>query len=174
MPKEWVFRAGCAPCTCDQEDNSTQHQEEDTMENDYAPLDPYGADLATLRAAAATPEQTFEDKWKAERLHEVIADSVEMRDDDGYVAELRLAEAEAEVGECAPPNPYAAGIKALQARDARAREAKENSLMATKIDNLVTKLQQLLSSLGSVADCKSDNERATHYASYTTTQQTCV
>ena len=41
------------------------------MTNDYTPPDPYAAGLKALRTAAAatsTPEQTFEEQYKAERL----------------------------------------------------------------------------------------------------------
>ena len=86
--------------------------EEDTMTD--IP-NPYEHDLKKLRAANATPESTFEEDWKAERLHALAAEY--------RAADLRTAERstpclmEAEAASFAPPNPYAAHIKGLQSKE---------------------------------------------------------
>jgi hypothetical protein len=91
----------------------------------FAPPDPYAAGIAAMSAASATPESTFEERWKAERLEALNAEHARL---DALVAahpSPRLTTAEAE--SLAPPDPWNAGIKALRERDARAATAKETA-----------------------------------------------
>jgi hypothetical protein len=88
----------------------------------YAPPDPYAKDIAAMRAAEATPESTFEEKWKADRLRDLAGE-------DDRLATLRAARgipeprlavlSAADLAAYATPDPYAAGIKALQAKEAK-------------------------------------------------------
>jgi hypothetical protein len=77
--------------------------------------DPYAEGVKQLRAAAATHETTFEARYKAERLAALLAAEAE---DDGT---LRVAAIDDDdyVADYEPPDAYAAGIKALQASDAK-------------------------------------------------------
>jgi hypothetical protein len=92
----------------------------DQAHEDIVPLppDPWGPGLAAMRAASATPPPTFEDKWKADRL---AALAIEHAKIDAHIAvhpsPPRLTTAELKT--YAPPNPYEAGIKALQAKKAK-------------------------------------------------------
>jgi hypothetical protein len=89
-----------------------------THDDDFTPLDPYAASLATLKAAAATPLSTFEDEYKASRLRELAVTRAALDAHFAAATGLRLTAAElAEIPD--PPDPYAAGIKALQLKAAR-------------------------------------------------------
>lgn len=74
--------------------------------------DGYAAALAKLRAANATPESTFADRYAAERTRAL--------DDEHARHAARLAErptprlTAAELSTYAPPNGYAAGLAALK------------------------------------------------------------
>lgn len=71
----------------------------------YTPPNPYAAGLAALRAAAATPETTFEDRYKAERLAALAA---EHRENPVVYRAAR------DLASYAAPDPYAAGLKAMR------------------------------------------------------------
>jgi hypothetical protein len=85
--------------------------------------DPYQKELAALRAASATPETTFEDSLKADRMRDLAA---EHRRLDAHVDAHRAETLRTAAGRQSypPPNPYEGGIKQLRERDARAKEAK--------------------------------------------------
>ena len=68
----------------------------------YRAPDPY--DLAGLRVASATPESTFEDGWKAERLRELDAERA--RRDGGPATNPRPRLTVAELSMYAPPDSY--------------------------------------------------------------------
>ncbi len=90
-------------------------------ETNYAAPNPYTPGLTALRAAAATPESTFEDRYKAERLAALDAEYARFASSiEADPLPLRTAEAAFPT-----PDPYREGIVALQGRDARVREAKE-------------------------------------------------
>lgn len=83
----------------------------------YAPPDPY-AGISALRAATATPEQTFEERWKADRLRALTAEHTRL--EALIAASPRMTAAgEADRAKYTPPDPYAAGIKALREKEAR-------------------------------------------------------
>jgi hypothetical protein len=93
------------------------HHQEDNNMTDYTPPDSYAADLAKLRAASATPDTLFAERYAADRLRAL---DLEHKEIDAHIAaapQPRLSAAED--AEFAPPDPYAAGIKALQLREAR-------------------------------------------------------
>jgi len=82
---------------------------------DCTPPNPYTHGLTALRAATATPESTFEDRWKAERL---AALSTEHRDIAASIAaapQPRLTAAQ--VAEFAPPNSYQVALAAMKEDD---------------------------------------------------------
>jgi len=81
---------------------------------DYAPPDPCTEPLKQLRAAAtAAPEQTFEDRWKADRLRAMNATRAVL--DANPVSIPRLTAAErAELAAYAPPDGYGLALKALK------------------------------------------------------------
>ena len=93
--------------------NAFGRRENDIMkDNDYTPPDPYAADLAKLRAGRSTPESRFAEQWKGERLRTLAAEHAAL---DAHIAatpERRVSAAE--LAKYAPPNQYAAGIRALQ------------------------------------------------------------
>jgi len=94
-----------------------QPQHDQVVAGAYAPPDPYAKDLAALRSAEATPESTFEEEWKKRRLAGFEA---EARQRDAHVAAHPLPRMRAsELADYEPPDPYAAGIKALQAKESR-------------------------------------------------------
>lgn len=77
--------------------------------------DPYAVGIAAMRAAAAPPESTFEDKWKAERMAEAMATRAAL---DAHIPESRIVTLS--VADRFPaPDPYAAGIAALRAKETR-------------------------------------------------------
>jgi hypothetical protein len=94
------------------------NNQENTMENDYTAPDPYAAPIATLRAAERrTAEERFAEQYKAERTRELDAERAEI---DAHIAATpapRLTTAE--LAAYVAPDPYAAGIKALQLKEAR-------------------------------------------------------
>lgn len=87
--------------------------QEDILENNYAPPDSYGPAIAQLHTAEGrTAEQTFADEWAAKRRRELDAEHAEI---DAHIAATpapRLTAAE--LAAYTPPDPYAAGIKALK------------------------------------------------------------
>jgi hypothetical protein len=91
-------------------------------EHDYAPPDPYAGPIAAIRAAEATDLSRAEDAYKAARLDdlkyepEVVA--AEQAFNDFTPPTLRVLSDE-QLAEFDPPDPYAAGIKALQAKEGR-------------------------------------------------------
>jgi hypothetical protein len=76
--------------------------------------DPYAAPLAAMRAAAATPLRKFEDDFKAARLAGLEATRTALAADE---PEARVGAVE--LAAYAPPDPYAAGLKALRAKETR-------------------------------------------------------
>jgi hypothetical protein len=78
-----------------------------TTAEDYN--NPYAADLAKLRAAAATPLSTFEDQFKAARLHDVEKTRAAL---DAKEPQPRITAAE--LAEYAPPDPYKAGLDKMR------------------------------------------------------------
>ena len=83
----------------------TNIRQEDTVKNDYTPPDSYAPSLAKLRAANATPESTFAEQYKADRLRELDAEyaRVELR----AAQQPRPCLTAAELATFSPPNPYA-------------------------------------------------------------------
>jgi hypothetical protein len=88
---------------------------QDAMPEGYTPA------LAAIKAASATPLSTFEDRWKASRLAALAAEDAQLtvlRAAHGIPepeSELRTLDVEA----YAPPDIYAAGIKALREKEGR-------------------------------------------------------
>lgn len=77
-------------------------------------IDPYAEPLKQMRAAAATPESTFEVRWKAERLAALAAEQ-QRRDAERH--EPRFVAAE-DLAKYRAPDSYAAALKALREKDA--------------------------------------------------------
>jgi hypothetical protein len=77
----------------------------------YAPPDPYAHDLKRLRAALSTDMSRAEDDYGAARRREFA-------EERGTLVQLRAAHAArvtgADLRQVEPPNPYEAGIKAMQ------------------------------------------------------------
>jgi hypothetical protein len=76
--------------------------------------DPYAEGLKQLRAAAATPESTFEQRWKEDRLAALDA---EYQRWNAHVREHpspRLTDAEEASSSYAPPDPYKAGLDKMR------------------------------------------------------------
>jgi hypothetical protein len=92
-----------------------QHFARSNAEADYAPPDPFTRELAVLKAASATPLSTFEDEYKASR-REALATESHQRDDH-FAAHPSPRLTLAELADYAAPDPYAAGIKALQLKE---------------------------------------------------------
>ena len=89
--------------------------------------DPYAKELAERRAAegtSATPEQSFEDKYKAERAAEFAAQRTRMT---AHAHRQRAEQLRAAEGQRTYeiPDAYAEGLKTLRERDARALAAKK-------------------------------------------------
>jgi hypothetical protein len=89
------------------------------MTDDTIP-NPYSHPLAALRAAVAkapTPFEQFEARWKAARLRQLELEQPHL-DADAADAVRTLAEhrreAQVDLAGYAPPDPYAAGLKAMQ------------------------------------------------------------
>lgn len=80
----------------------------------YEAPNSYDREISAMRAASATPEQDFEKQWKAERTLEIEQTHAALD-----AEELQPRMTAAELAEYAPPDPYAAGIKALQQRETR-------------------------------------------------------
>lgn len=78
------------------------HFQEDIM-TDYTPIDPYAAGLAKIRAASATPESTFAERYAAERTRE-FAEMRASSTASPRVQPRRLTTAEA--AQYTPPDPY--------------------------------------------------------------------
>jgi hypothetical protein len=89
------------------------------MEDDFAPPNAYEHGLTRLRAAEARTE----DAWKVDRLRALEIESAEM--DAEVEANPFPSLTAAEAAEFAPPDAFEADLKALQASDARRRDAKE-------------------------------------------------
>jgi hypothetical protein len=89
------------------ETRAMRHASADDDEYSAAP-DPYAPGLAKLRSATSTPESRFEEQWKAERFAEVerFAELV------GEHRFPRLSDDELKA--YAPPDPYAAGLRAIK------------------------------------------------------------
>lgn len=77
-------------------------------------------DLAALRAATSTPESTFEEKLKADRMRAVTATRAAL-DAESPAPRLTTAELSAFTA----PDPYRDGLSKLRERDARLAAAKE-------------------------------------------------
>jgi hypothetical protein len=81
--------------------------------------------LKQIRSAAATPESRFEERFKDMRAREFARQRTAI---EASIAAAPLPRfTAAELAECAAPDPWGEEIRAMQARDARAREAKERS-----------------------------------------------
>jgi hypothetical protein len=77
----------------------------------FAAPDPYAADIAKLRAAAATPASTFEAGWKADRLATLDAErAAGAALKPGKPARLTAAESST----YAPPNGYRIALDAMK------------------------------------------------------------
>lgn len=78
----------------------------------------YAAGIAQLRAAEATPASRFADAYKAVRLREL---DIEYAEQDAFRAAQPAPRvlSTAELKNFEPPDPYAAGIKALQLKEIR-------------------------------------------------------
>jgi hypothetical protein len=78
-----------------------------------------GADVASkLRAATATSLSRFADEWKAERLRDLEREAAEVAAEVAAVPRMTAAE-QADLASYRPPDPYAAGIKALREKKTR-------------------------------------------------------
>ena len=91
--------------------------EEETHMDNYALPDPYAAGIAQLKAASATPLSTFEDEYKASRLAALAASSRRLENHFAATPSPRLTAAD--LADYRALNSYAAGIKALQAKEAK-------------------------------------------------------
>lgn len=87
------------------------------MDNNDA-IDSYEPYLAKLRAANDTAVSTFEEDWKTKRTRELAAEHAEIDASSAAALWPRLTAAELEEIPD-PPDPYAAGIKALGLKEAR-------------------------------------------------------
>jgi Ser/Thr protein kinase RdoA (MazF antagonist) len=76
----------------------------------YAAPDPYERELKQLKAAAATSESTFAERYAADRLASAMAMRAALDAEEPRLAAAELA---------APPDSYAAGIEALRAKESR-------------------------------------------------------
>jgi hypothetical protein len=90
----------------------------------YAPVDSYGPHLSALKAASATPEQTFEARYKAESLAKFEAEWQRFDEvAEEFHASMRTAAA------AAPrypiQNSYEADLKILREREQRAAEERK-------------------------------------------------
>jgi hypothetical protein len=79
-------------------------REDGAASGDYAPVDPYAAHLATMRAASATEVVTpsFAERWAADRTREMEATRAAL---DASPSRLRTLSAE-DLCAYAPPDPY--------------------------------------------------------------------
>jgi hypothetical protein len=78
---------------------------------------PYAAGIAKLRAASATDLSRFEADYKRRRLDDVMAMRAAL---DAEEPQPRMTAAEeAALASYAPPDPYAAGLKALREKKTR-------------------------------------------------------
>lgn len=114
----------CTSCpTCDPSrwqlrTNISVEEELTTMKEDFAPPDPYAPGIAAMRAAASgTPESLFAERYAAERTDAHQAEYAEWEARAAERPAPRVLSA-AELKEFEPPDPYAAGIKALQLKEA--------------------------------------------------------
>ena len=83
---------------------ASHHQEETEMDH-ATPPDPYTEGLQRLRAATAAPAETFEDRYKAERLRELYQTRAAL---DAEAPRPRMTAAEeAALAAYRAPNPYA-------------------------------------------------------------------
>jgi hypothetical protein len=94
---------------------TTQHEEEPPMT--YAPPDPYQG-VATLKAASAAPESTFEDRWKADRLQALDAERARSDAANAAVPRLKVLTAE-ELAPYAAPNGYDIALRARKLMEGR-------------------------------------------------------
>ncbi len=92
---------------------STLFSLEKNMEHDDPP-DPYAAGISALRAAESTPESRFAERYANMRRREFQLEAAT----DFMPLRLTAAE-EADLAAYEPPDAYAAGIKALHAKQAR-------------------------------------------------------
>ena len=84
-------------------------------ENDCTPFGSYTEDVKRLRAAEARPE-SFEDKWKKSRAHELECERTEMEARWAVEPQPRLTVAqEADLEAYRAPFAYCEDIKKLQA-----------------------------------------------------------
>jgi hypothetical protein len=88
-------------------------------QEDFTPPDAFAADIIKRREAEPTPESRFAEQYKAARLRELDAEHAEIDASIAAAPQPRLTAAE--LAEWDPPDPYAAGIKALQLKEASAR-----------------------------------------------------
>ena len=81
---------------------------EDTMKNDYAPIDSYAPGIAQLRAANATADSGFAERYAAERLAKMEAEHAARSFRAGQQQERnpRPRLTAAELAKFTPPNPY--------------------------------------------------------------------
>jgi hypothetical protein len=97
---------------CDEHFAALQGQDDDIP---HAP-DPYESGLKKLRTAHATAESTFAADYRQRGLRDLQA----MRDKlDAEQPERAPRLTAAELSQYAPPDPYAAGLKALREREKR-------------------------------------------------------
>jgi hypothetical protein len=116
-------RNPCQPCRehhrAAERRAAERHTSQDTnINNRFAssvPPDPYAEGLKRLRATAETLAPTFEDAWKAARRDALAA---EYANHAARAEPTRLPRlTAAQLAQYAPPDIYAAGIKALQSKE---------------------------------------------------------
>jgi hypothetical protein len=96
-------------------DACREHHAATLRTNTYAPPDAYARPLAELRFAAA-PLSTFERDYRAARRRDVMATRATLNESNESPFATRTA---AELSAYAPPDSYAAGLKALRTRERR-------------------------------------------------------
>lgn len=87
-----------------------------TQNDDYTPPDPYAKQLRA--AAERTDADSWEDRWKEQRTRELEQFHFDLLMEDAVERERAPRLTTAELAPYEPPNPYDAGIKAAQAKEA--------------------------------------------------------
>ena len=87
--------------------------------------DPYAKDLAAMKTASATPESTFEETLRADRLA-ALADEHRRLSAHSEARRAEVLRVAADRETYPIPNSYEADIQKLRERDARMLAAKES------------------------------------------------